>query len=77
MPIPSQNLGGFRGKTRDLGQGNHNGNWGVRKKPPQRELGRFVSSRPWGRSYLAAAAGAALAVSFSLIRADLPLRSRK
>jgi hypothetical protein len=43
----------------------------VVKKPPQFELGRLRCGQ--NRAYLAAA-GVALAVSFSLIRADLPLR---
>lgn len=51
----------------------------VDKKPPQLALGRFGRKSSAG-SYCAAAAleaGVDLAVSFSLIRADLPLRSRK
>jgi hypothetical protein len=53
----------------------------VNKKPPQLALRRF--GKPSSvEDYSAAAAaaleaGVALAVSFSLIRADLPLRSRK
>jgi hypothetical protein len=51
----------------------------VNKKPPQLALRRFGKT-PSASGYSAAAAlaaGLALAVSFSLIRADLPLRSRK
>jgi hypothetical protein len=63
-------------------------NWEFGKKRTKLDEGGSEKNRrsvDWGglmerletRSYLAAADGVALAVSFSLIRADFPLRSRK
>jgi hypothetical protein len=52
----------------------------VNKKPPQlalRRFGKTPSASGYSAATAALAAGLALAVSFSLIRADLPLRSRK